>query len=82
MTFDDATQVIYFGGIDNTVKGWDLRKLDVSIQLSGHTDTISGLALSPDGAYLLSNAMDNTLRLWDIQPFAPEDRCIKVCLCF
>lgn len=39
---------------------------------------LQGLALSPDGKHLLSNAMDNTLRSWDVQPFAPEDRCVAV----
>jgi Prp8 binding protein len=38
--------------------------------LQGHGDTITGLALSPDGMSLLSNSMDATLRLWDIRPFS------------
>ena len=28
--------------------------------MNGHTDTVTGLRLSPDGSFLLSNAMDNT----------------------
>ena len=28
--------------------------------MSGHTDTVAGLRLSPDGSFILSNAMDNT----------------------
>ena len=28
--------------------------------MSGHTDTVTGLSLSPDGSFILSNAMDNT----------------------
>lgn len=35
----------------------------------GHTDTVTGLAISNQGDFLLSNAMDNTVRLWDIRPF-------------
>uniref|UniRef100_A0A183B1H4 WD_REPEATS_REGION domain-containing protein n=1 Tax=Echinostoma caproni TaxID=27848 RepID=A0A183B1H4_9TREM len=78
VTFNDTAEMIFSGGIDNVVKGWDIRKLDVSILLSGHTDTVTGLSVSPDGSFLLSNAMDNTLRLWDIRPFAPPERCMKV----
>lgn len=29
-------------------------------KMSGHTDTVTGLRLSPDGSFILSNAMDNT----------------------
>lgn len=46
--------------------------------MRGHTDTVTGLSLSPDGSYLLSNAMDNTLRIWDIRPYAPQERCVKI----
>lgn len=48
------------GIADLDIKVWDLRKKAVAYSLSGHHDTIAGMALSPDGSYLLSNAMDNT----------------------
>ena len=39
---------------------WDLRKNAVVYKMRGHTDTITGMELSPDGSYLLSNGMDNS----------------------
>lgn len=36
---------------------WDLRKVEVSMTLKGHSDTVTGLRVSPDGTHLLSNAM-------------------------
>ena len=30
----------------------------------GHSDTVTGMKLSPDGAYVLTNSMDNTVRIW------------------
>ena len=33
----------------------------------GHTDGVSGVALSPDGKYVLSAANDRTARFWDIE---------------
>jgi hypothetical protein len=57
---------------------WDLRKEEVVMSLKGHSDTVTGMRLSPDGTHLLSNSMDNTLRIWDMRPYAPEQRCTKV----
>ena len=39
---------------------------------SGHTDTIASLALSRSGTHLLSTSLDDTTRIWDVRPFAPE----------
>lgn len=38
----------------------------------GHTDTITSLSLSPSGSHLLSTSFDDTVRVWDVQPFASE----------
>lgn len=46
------------------VQVWDLRKNDILYRLRGHTDTVTGLQLSPDGSYLLSNSMDNTGQIY------------------
>ena len=51
-------------GIDNDLKIWDTRKNSVLTEMSGHTDTVTGMKLSPDGAHVLTNAMDNTVRMW------------------
>jgi len=39
---------------------------------------ISSMSLSPDGSYVLTNSMDNTLRIWDVRPFVQGERCVKV----
>ena len=39
---------------------WDLRKNGVLFKMSGHSDTVTGFRLSPDGSFVLSNGMDNT----------------------
>ena len=46
--------------LEHLFKVWDLRKNDILYTMPGHTDTVSGFKLSPDGSFLLSNAMDNT----------------------
>jgi len=63
MSFADDTAQVYTAGIENVVKVWDLRKEEVAMSLKGHNDTVTGMAVSPDGTHLLTNAMDNTLRV-------------------
>jgi RNA polymerase sigma factor (sigma-70 family) len=36
------------------------------IRLTGHTDSVCGVAFSPDGHTLASGSMDGTVRLWDL----------------
>ena len=50
----------------------------VKLTLQGHQDTVTGLALSRDGSFVLSNAMDAQLRVWDVRPYAPATRCVKI----
>ncbi|KAK5197461.1 hypothetical protein LTR99_007831 [Exophiala xenobiotica] len=68
---------IYSGGIDNDIKVWDARKMEVTYTLAGHGDTITSLEVSPDSQTLLSNSHDSTVRTWDIRPFAPVDRAVR-----
>mmetsp|Transcript_13103 Transcript_13103/g.38113 ORF Transcript_13103/g.38113 Transcript_13103/m.38113 type:complete len:352 (-) Transcript_13103:27-1082(-) len=79
VAFADAGDQVYGGGLDNTIKAWDLRSAGEPVMtLAGHAETITGLRTSPSGTHLLSNAMDNTLRVWDMRPYAPTNRCVKV----
>ncbi|KAG2326174.1 hypothetical protein Bca52824_008902 [Brassica carinata] len=78
VSFSDAADKIFTGGVDNDVKVWDLRKGEATMTLEGHQDTITGMSLSPDGSYLLTNGMDNRLCVWDMRPYAPQNRCVKV----
>ncbi|MCJ1476357.1 hypothetical protein MMC13_005023 [Lambiella insularis] len=73
----EAGNEIFSGGIDNDIKVWDLRKKAVAYSMTGHTDTVTSLQVSPDTQSLLSNSHDGTVRTWDIRPFAPTDRHIR-----
>ncbi|KAM7324235.1 hypothetical protein ACRRTK_016540 [Alexandromys fortis] len=78
VTFNDTSDQIISGGIDNDIKVWDLRQNKLTYTMRGHADSVTGLSLSSEGSYLLSNAMDNTVRVWDVRPFAPKERCVKI----
>ena len=55
---------LFVGGLDNSIKAFNLRKggSEPEYELLGHHDTITGLSVSHSGHFLLSNAMDMTLR--------------------
>uniref|UniRef100_A0A7S2TVT0 Uncharacterized protein n=1 Tax=Lotharella oceanica TaxID=641309 RepID=A0A7S2TVT0_9EUKA len=70
---DDSTQA-FTAGIDEEIRCWDLRKEKVLYKLSGHKDCVTGMELSMDGRYLLSNSMDNSLISWDVRPYVSTPR--------
>jgi Prp8 binding protein len=68
--FSKDSSIVFAGGIDNVIRGYDLRNDTVIYEFGGHSDTITALKVSPDGSSLLSNSMDNSLKIWDIKPFS------------
>lgn len=51
------------GAVVCVVQVWDLRQNKLIYNMHGHGDSVTGLALSSEGSYLLSNSMDNTGRM-------------------
>lgn len=63
----DATgKFVLSGGVDKTIRVWDLHTGRCTRVLEGHTDGVSCLAVSPKGDRLLSGSADQTVRLWDL----------------
>jgi hypothetical protein len=64
---------------------WDRRALGRGARpaglLLGHTEGVTHLDARGDGRYLLSNAKDQTARLWDIRKVPPPRRhaCLHAC---
>ena len=54
-------------GLDGDVAIWDIRKDAVSTTLNGHGNALTGIALNPAGTHLLSNALDRTVKIWDVR---------------
>ncbi|KAJ1920146.1 hypothetical protein H4219_001519 [Mycoemilia scoparia] len=78
--FSANGDTIFSGSIDNNIIAWDIRMEKHEYVLKGHSDTVTGLSLAPvTGHHLVSASMDNTVRLWDIQPFTTlPTRCEAV----
>lgn len=55
------------GGLDDTIKLWNLETGDLVHTLAGHSKPVNCLAISPDSQLLASGSDDNTLKLWNIE---------------
>jgi WD40 repeat protein len=58
--------MIASGSDDNTVRLWDISGNPIAQPLRGHEESVSSVAISPDGKMIASGSDDNTVRLWDI----------------
>lgn len=80
LSFNASGEMLFVGSIDNNITPYDIRYTSspdtagspstTLPALLGHTDTITCLRLSPDGTQLMSNAQDNSVRIWDVKPFS------------
>lgn len=52
------------GGDDGRVTVWDVTPRKLVYALAGHTDGVTGVAVTPDGQRLLSASRDGTGRIW------------------
>lgn len=55
------------GGIDGTVRLWDVATGKAVRTFKGHKNSIHGVAFSPDGKQALSGGGDWAIRLWDLE---------------
>jgi WD40 repeat protein len=55
------------GVIDSDIYQFDLTSRKLIRKLSGHTDTVKGLAITNDGKTAVSASWDGTVRLWDLE---------------
>lgn len=57
-------------GDDFAIEVWDLETGESLARLTGHTNQIAALAVSPDGATLASASWDRSIRLWSLDDYS------------
>jgi WD40 repeat protein len=62
------SRMLAVGGLDNSVRLWELASGQVRRELRGHLARANCLAFSPDGKLLASGSDDTTLLIWKMIP--------------
>ncbi|KAG9493153.1 hypothetical protein GDO78_001196 [Eleutherodactylus coqui] len=73
-------QLICTGSDDGTVKLWDFRK-KAAVQTFQNTYQVLSVTFNDTSDQIISGGIDNdikVIRVWDIRPFAPKERCVKI----
>ena len=64
--FSPDGRTLISGGLDDTVRLWDITTAALEHTFTGHTDKVWSVCFSPDGRTLASGSADKTIRLWDV----------------
>ena len=70
-------RAIASGGLDKTVKVWDVLTGDSLASLSGHEYYVNSVAFSPDGSRIASGGGDNAVKVWDLAEGVIRESAVK-----
>ncbi|GAB7359597.1 hypothetical protein MBLNU230_g6781t1 [Neophaeotheca triangularis] len=72
-----SPHILYSGSDDTTLKIWDRRSLSdlrPAGMFLGHTEGLTYIDSKGDGRYVISNAKDQTCKLWDLRKMISTDQ--------
>ena len=66
--YKEGSYTLISGSEDKTIKIWNISDRPKLIKtLTGHTDSVTTVVVSPDGKLIASAGYDNTIKLWTIR---------------
>jgi WD40 repeat protein len=66
MAWHQQQPLLVTGCLDGVVRCWDLRTASCVRTMEGHSSGVQDVALSADGAFVLSGADDNAARVFSL----------------
>ena len=66
VVFSPDSKILASGGVDNSIKLWDVASGQELMTLTGHSFGVASVAFSPDGKILVSGSADKTIKFWDV----------------
>ncbi len=78
LAFSGDREHLLTGGLDETIRVWEVRTGRLVGELTGHDGLVTTLAMSPDGGWLASGGNDGTVRIWSTSRLLknPGDRAV------
>ncbi|KAF2709451.1 WD40 repeat-like protein [Pleomassaria siparia CBS 279.74] len=76
-----SPHILYSGSDDTTLKVWDRRSMGDGREAGvflGHTEGLTYVDSKGDGRYVLSNAKDQTAKLWDLRKMMSKEKADRV----
>lgn len=64
---DPKNKFFVSGSADRTIKFWDLVEGKCLVTLTGHINTVRGLAISERHPFLFSVGEDKMVKCWDLE---------------
>jgi WD40 repeat protein len=61
----DGRLMAFSGGVDKTVKVWDVIKGEEVATLKGHSSLVCSVAFSPDGRFVVAGGSDPNIKVWE-----------------
>ena len=68
LAWSPDNRMLAVGGLDNSVRLWEVESAQVRREYVGHLAHARLLAFSPDGTFLVSASDDTTLLVWNTHP--------------